>query len=133
MAKIPTCETCVFQTNRFLGSWWPFFKHLGQIYSRGMASVPSPGTNELPIRPKNLRIRPQKYFFRPRLVLMLPGVKIPKVKSLTIFWKNPFFKIMIFKKIGRNIMKISEICINFREESDFDHPRAQKWDPGQIF
>ena len=41
---------------------------------------PSPGTNELPIRPKNLRIRPRKYFFMPRSILMLPGFKIP-IKS----------------------------------------------------
>ena len=43
---------------------------------------PSPGTNELPIRPNNLRIRPWKYFFMPRSILMLPGLKIlTKVKK----------------------------------------------------
>ena len=30
-------------------------------------------------------------------------------------------------------MKHNEICIKFREESDFHHPAAQKLDPGQFF
>ena len=30
-------------------------------------------------------------------------------------------------------MKISETCMKFREESDFDHPRLPKMDPGQIY
>ena len=60
---------------------------------------PSLGTNELPIRPKNLRIKPQKYFFMPRSMLMLPGLKIPiKSEKIIDFWNIYFSKIMIFKK-----------------------------------
>ena len=35
------------------------------------------GTNEPPTRPKTLIKRPRKYFFIPRSILMLPGLKIP--------------------------------------------------------
>ena len=38
---------------------------------------PSLGTNGHPIRPKNLRIRPQGYFFMLRSMMMLPGFEIP--------------------------------------------------------
>ena len=62
----------------------------------------------------------------PRSIL-LPGVKIPiESGKITNFIKNQFFENHDFQKIGRKIMKISEMCTKFREESDFDHPRAPK-------
>ena len=51
---------------------------------------PSPGTNELPIRPKNLKIRPPGYFFKLRSILMLPGLEI-RLKSEKIA-KNRIYK-----------------------------------------
>ena len=59
---------------------------------------PSPGTNELPIRPKNLKIRPPGYFFKLRSILMLPGLEIPlKSEKITKNWiyKRPGFQKMV--------------------------------------
>ena len=65
---------------------------------------PSPGTNELPIRPKSLRIRPWKYFFMLRSILMLPGLKIPiKSKQITNFLKKSIFGNFDFSKSGRKL------------------------------
>ncbi len=38
-----------------------------------------------------------------------------------------------FQKIGRKNLKISEVCMKFREEFDYDHPRVPRLDPGQNF
>ena len=62
----------------------------------GGVSEASPGTNELPIRPKTLRIRLQKYFCMLRSILMLPGLEIPfKSEKIT---KNRIYKNPIFEK-----------------------------------
>ena len=69
----------------------------------------------------------------PRSILMLPGLKIPiRSEKITKFKKNQLFENFDFQTIGRKILKNCKIGIFFCEESDFDHPRAQKYDPGQF-
>ena len=53
-----------------------------------------------PSQPKNLRIRPQGYFFKLRSILMLPGFKIPP-ESQKIS-KNLIYENSIFQKSMKN-------------------------------
>ena len=70
---------------------------------RLIMALESPGTNELPIRPKSLIITPRNDFFMPRSILMFPDVKIPiESEKNNNFLKNKkknyFSEILIFQK-----------------------------------
>ena len=92
---------------------------LGETTEGGCALYlgPSLRTNELPIGPKTLRIRPRKYFFHAAFDFDDPRLQKYRSKQ-----KNQCFKNHDFQKIGRKVVKIDEICIFFRAESDFDQP-----------
>ena len=63
----------------------------------------------------------------PRSILMPPGLKIPiESEKIANLWNNQIFKNFDFQKTGGDIMKKSETCIIFREESDFDQPGVPK-------
>ena len=90
---------------------------------------PSPGTNELPIRPKNLKIRPPGYFFKLRSILMLPGLEIPlKSEKITKNWlyKRPGFQKMM--KYWFELMSLYQFFTqnpNFKSKSTQNQPKTR--------
>ena len=59
---------------------WGGYTNAGQQGGCAPQLGPSPGTNQLPIRPKIVKIKSQQYFFKLRSILMLPGLEI-SIKS----------------------------------------------------
>ena len=76
---------------------------------------PSPGTNELPIRPKNLKIRPPGYFFKLRSILILPGLEI-QLKSEKIT-KNRIYKRPGFQKMLKYWFELMSLYQFFTQNS----------------
>ena len=113
-------------------------KNSGSCYQWHQSVVgqlgPSPGTNELPTKPKNLKIRPMGYFFKLRSILMLPGLEIP-LKSEKIS-KNWIYKKVGFQKMLKNrfeLMSLYSFSRRIRISSP-NHPKTTpKPDFDQIF
>ena len=91
----------------------------------------SPGTNELPIRPKILKIRPMGYFFKLRSILMLPGLEIPlKSEKIT---KNRIYKRPGFQKMMKywfELMSLYQFFTqnpNFKPKSTQNQPKTRFW------
>ena len=83
-----------------------------------------------PSQPKNVRIRPQGYFFKLRSILMLPGLEILiKSEKVTkeLFYRKPGFPKMI--ESGFELMSLYIFSRRIRISS----PNRSKINPGADF